>query len=320
MVLAVEGKGLGVGFETERGVVWVVEGLDIYVERGITYCLIGESGCGKSTIGNAIAGLLPPYAHTRGRLSIEGVTVIDGDTRRFNGVRGRIVVKIFQDPASALNPFMTVGEQISLALKRYFPGLSDRDLKIKALEILQEVRLGEEVYNMYPHQLSGGMKQRVAIALALAPEPKIVVADEPTSALDAYLRYAIASLLKRLQKDWELTLIFITHDVDIAMHICDIVAVVYAGRFVEVGRAAEVLSSPMHPYLELLLKANPKRLSKDRLADIPGMPPPPGKYPSGCKFHPRCPYVFSRCISEEPHLIDAGDRFVRCWRAHGGSA
>jgi len=318
MVLAIQSKKLSIGYEVdETTTLWVVENLDLEVEHGITFCLIGESGCGKSTIGNAIAGLLQPYAKTSGKLLIFDRIVIDDNNRKFNSVRGKVVVKIPQDPASSLNPFTTIGEQLSIAIKHHYSNLSEKDVKNKALELLEEVRLEKDVYNFYPHQLSGGMKQRAAIALALVPEPKIVVADEPTSALDAYLRFTIASLLKKLQKEWELTLVFITHDISVAHYVCDRVAVVYAGRVVEVGRTEKILSVPKHPYTELLLESVPKRLSKKRLTDIPGMPPPPGKYPSGCKFHPRCPFVFDRCKYEEPLLIKLNDRFVRCWKYYG---
>ncbi|MDK6028787.1 ABC transporter ATP-binding protein [Ignisphaera sp. 4213-co] len=315
MVLAIESNNLYIGYESEENLIlWVVEDLSLEIEHGTTFCLIGESGCGKSTIGNAVAGLLPPYARTKGKLSIFGHTVIDGDSRRFNGVRGRVVVKIPQDPASSLNPFMTIGEQLSLAIKHYYPKLGNGDVKNKVFELLEDVKLEKNVFDLYPHQLSGGMKQRAAIALALASEPRILVADEPTSALDAYLRISIANLLKKLQKEWELTLVFITHDVSIARHVCDSIAVIYAGRVVELGEASKVLNKPMHPYTELLLMAIPRRLSRERLVDIPGMPPPPGKYPSGCKFHPRCPYVFDKCRLLEPLLKKLDSEAVRCWK------
>jgi oligopeptide/dipeptide ABC transporter ATP-binding protein len=321
MVLAIQSRELYIGYEVEESAtLWVVEKLGIEVEHKTTFCLIGESGCGKSTIGNAIAGLLPPYARTRGQLVIFDKIVIDGDKRFFNGVRGKIVVKIPQDPASSLNPFMTIGKQLSLAIKHHYPNLSEKDVVNKAVELLEEVRLDKAVFNLYPHQLSGGMKQRAAIALALVPEPKIVVADEPTSALDAYLRFAMATFLKNLQREWELTLIFITHDISVARYVCDKIAVIYAGRVVELGKAYEVLESPRHPYTELLLESVPRRLSRKRLADIPGMPPHPGKYPPGCKFHTRCPYVFDRCRYEEPPLIFLNSRAVRCWKYYGYSA
>ncbi|MEM1683024.1 MAG: ABC transporter ATP-binding protein [Ignisphaera sp.] len=314
MVLAVKSLKLYIGYELDEGIAWVVEDLNMSIESNTTYCLIGESGCGKSTIGNAIAGLLPPYAYTYGKLIVMDKNVIDEDVRRFNGIRGKIVVKIPQDPASALNPYMTIGDQLDIAVKNYFRNLSDREVKAKTLELLSEVMLDREVYDMYPHQLSGGMKQRAAIALALAPEPKIIVADEPTSSLDAYLKHAIASLLKKLQREWELTMIFITHEIPIAQYVCNRVAVIYAGRIVEEGFVSDVLQNPRHPYVELLLKAYPKRLNRERLTDIPGMPPPPGRYPQGCKFAPRCPYVFDRCRIEEPPLIALGNCLIRCWR------
>lgn len=314
MVLVIRSEELGIGYEYDDGVAWVVESLNLEVEHGTVTCLIGESGCGKSTIGNAIAGLLPPYARTRGRLVVADRTVIDGDKMNFTGIRGKVVVRIAQDPASALNPYLTIGEQLSIAIRTHFPELSERSVRSKALELLSDVMLSEDVYDRYPHQLSGGMKRRAAIALALAPEPKVIVADEPTSALDAYLKYAMASLLKRLQREWELTLIFITHDISVVRYICDKVVVVYAGRIVEEGTTSRCFETPLHPYLEQLLKALPQRFSKNRLADIPGMPPRPGMYPIGCKFYPRCPYVFERCRQEEPPLVNVGDGLVRCWR------
>lgn len=314
MVLAVQSFGLFIGYEIDGGIAWVVENLDINIDSGIVYCLIGESGCGKSTIGNAIAGLLPPYAYTLGKLVVMGKETIDKNTRKFNGIRGKIVAKIPQDPAAALNPYTTIGEQLSTVIKNHYPNLSEKNIKNKAIELLSEVALDEDVYNMYPHQLSGGMKQRVAIALALAPEPRIIVADEPTSALDAYLKHIIASLLKKLQKEWELTMVFITHDISIARYVCDKVAVVYAGRIVEEGSTDQVLNNPVHPYVKLLLKAYPRKLEKEKLTDIPGMPPSPGKYPKGCKFYLRCPYVYERCRFEEPSLTALNTQLVRCWR------
>lgn len=314
MVLVVRCVGLGVGYEYGDGVTWVVEGLDLDVEHGVVTCLIGESGCGKTTIGNAVAGLLPPYAQTYGRLEVYGRVVIDGDRVDFSGIRGRVVVRIAQDPASALNPYITIGEQLMLSVKTHLPKLSDEEARSKAVELLSEVMLSVDVFDRYPHQLSGGMKRRAAIALALAPEPKILVADEPTSALDAYLKYAVATLLKRLQREWELTLIFITHDIAVARYVCDRVAVIYAGRVVEYGDSQRIFRKPLHPYLEQLLRSLPSRLSKEKLAEIVGMPPRPGRYPQGCKFHPRCPYVFNKCMYEEPPMVEADGRFVRCWR------
>jgi oligopeptide/dipeptide ABC transporter ATP-binding protein len=314
VVLAVRSHGLSIGYEVEEGLLWVVDGLSVEVGVGESYCLVGESGCGKSTIGNAIAGLLPPYAVTDGVLELMGVRAIEGRLRRFNGLRGRVVARIPQDPAASLNPFLTVGEQLVNVLRAHLGNLTEDEARRRVEYLLNLVKLPTEIAEAYPHQLSGGMKQRVAIALALAPSPKVVVADEPTSALDAYLKFSIARLLKTLRSALGLTLVFITHDISLARYVCDRVAVIYAGRVVEEARTGDIVEGALHPYTKLLLRAVPRRLSSERLADIPGAPPPPGRYPPGCRFRPRCPIASEEC-TKDPEADEVGEGHrVYCWR------
>ncbi len=303
---------LSIGYEYDYEVLWVVNSINIFVWRNTTYCIIGESGCGKSTLGNAIAGLLPTYAYTNGYLEVEERVVVRGDETNYNGVRGRIVTRIPQDPSSALNPYVTIGEQLVKVIKHHY-GAGGNPLG-KARELLKLVKLPLEVIDYYPHELSGGMKQRAAIALALAPTPKVIVADEPTSSLDAYLRGVVAGLLKRVQRELNLTLVFITHDIALASTICDYIAVMYAGTIVEEGAACKVLRNPLHPYTQLLLKAIPKLGSREILSTIPGSPPSPTSYPEGCRFRPRCPVGFNECY-KAPKLIEFEPQHkVSCWR------
>jgi len=313
VVLAVKADKLSVGYESDRGVLWAVDSVDLGIAKGEVFCVVGESGCGKTTLGNTIAGLLPPYARTRGRLEVEGVTVVDGDRRDYSRIRGRVVSRIPQDPASSLNPFQTVGEQLVRVLTEV-RSLREGEAKSKALELLSSVKLPTSVYDMYPHQLSGGMKQRAAIALAISTNPSIIVADEPTSALDAYLRCTIAELIKSLSLKMSITVIFITHDIKLAGSICSRIAVMYAGKIVEEGPTERILKEPLHPYTEALLNAVPRRLAKTRLQDIPGSPPSPFKYPPGCRFAPRCPYAMDICMQDPPRIVLGDGGYAYCWR------
>ena len=306
-------RSLRIGYEIEDEILWVVDSIDLDIPYNTIYCLVGESGCGKTTIGSAIAGLLPPYAVLEGYLEIDGKKVVDGIHTNYEGIRGKVVTRIPQDPATSLNPFLTIGEQLEDVLRIHF-GIKGSKARERAIKLLNLVKLPIDVLDRYPHELSGGMKQRAAIALALAPQPKIIVADEPTSNLDAYLKGLIASLLRSLRNVLKLTIVLITHDIAIASTICDYIAVVYAGKVVEHGPKDLVVKNPLHPYTKLLLKVVPSLGSKERLTPIPGTPPEPGKYPSGCRFRLRCPWYLNECITE-PILTEVEpNHFVACWR------
>lgn len=314
MVLAVVSKGLSIGYEEPNGVLWAVKNVTLEIERGSAFCLAGESGCGKSTLGSAIAGILPPHSVTRGVLIVNGVTVINEESHNFEKVRGRVVTYIPQNPGLSLSPYLRIGQQFYYVLKSV-RGLERRDAIAKAREQLRRVELDPDtVLERYPHELSGGMQQRAAIALALSTGAEILVADEPTSALDAHLRLQIVELLKRLRRENGLTLIFISHDLLLASALCEKCAVMYGGKVVEIGSMRSILSDPAHPYSRMLIDAIPRLGDKRPLRSYSGEPPRPGEEKPGCLFRDRCPTPLDRCAIEEPPLIPAsGGRYVACW-------
>jgi len=303
-----------VGYEEPEGVVWAVRSVSLEVEEGEAFCLAGESGCGKSTLGSAIAGILPPHAVTRGELRVGGRLVIDGGRRDFEGVRGRVVTYVPQNPGSSLSPYLTIGEQFYYVLKST-RGLRRGEALAEAREHLRRVELDPSaVLERYPHELSGGMQQRAAIALALSTGARILVADEPTSALDAHLRFQVVELLRRLRREGGLTLIFISHDLLLASALCERGAIMYAGRVVEVGSMRDLMGRPAHPYTRMLVDAIPRLGDRRPPKSYPGEPPRPGEERPGCPFRDRCPSPLSRCAVEEPPSIPLdGGRNVACW-------
>ncbi|WFO74873.1 ABC transporter ATP-binding protein [Desulfurococcaceae archaeon MEX13E-LK6-19] len=317
MVLAVETKKLSIGYmDEEENVLWVVHNINLEVNKGEIYCIVGESGCGKSTLGNAIVGILPPYAVTRGVIKVLGKTIVEDDKHYYEESRGKIVTLIPQNPGKALNPYMTIDDQFYHVLKST-RGLNKKKSLEEARKLLKLVGLDpDNVLDSYPHELSGGMQQRAAIALALATGARIVVADEPTSALDAHLRVQILNLLDELQEKLRLTVIMITHDMVLASKICDRLAVMYAGRIVEEGIEDEVFKNPLHPYTQMLSRAVPVLGVWKKLESYLGEPPEPGRYPPGCPFHPRCPYARDVCWEKEPPLVEVRGRRISCW-LHG---
>ncbi|MCD6301599.1 MAG: ABC transporter ATP-binding protein [Staphylothermus sp.] len=314
MVLAIETENLWIGYmDEEDNILWVVRGVDINVKENEVYCLVGESGCGKSTLGYAIVGILPPYATTKGTLRIMGKEVIVGDTRNYVETRGKLITLIPQNPGKALSPYLVISDQFYYVLNSLY-GLDRKDSYKKARELLQIVGLDpEKVLDSYPHELSGGMQQRTAIALALATGAKIVVADEPTSSLDANLRLQLLKLLSRLRDEMGLTILMITHDILSATRICDRIAVMYAGKIVEEAHINEVIEKPMHPYTKMLIDAVPVLGVKKRLVSYLGEPPRPGEYIMGCQFNKRCPKAMKICKVEEPRPVYIGSRRVACW-------
>ncbi|MEM0377755.1 MAG: ABC transporter ATP-binding protein [Thermosphaera sp.] len=313
MVLAIEAEELKIGYEDDT-TIWAVKGVSFRVEEGEIFCLVGESGCGKSTTGNAIVGILPPYAVTDGVLRIFGKTVIQGNKRDYTGIRGRIVSYVPQNPGSSLNPYLTIEEQFYYVLNSIY-GWDKKKAIEEASRYLKLVELDpERVMDQFPHELSGGMQQRTAIALALSTGAKIIVADEPTSALDAHLRLGLIRLLTRLRDSAGLTLVFITHDLLSAGKICDKIAIMYSGRILEMGASGQILTEPLHPYTELLVDSVPVLGLLKPLKAIPGEPPSPIVEVKGCIFLDRCPKKFEKCSTSHPPSAFIHERIVECWR------
>jgi len=318
MVLAVEVENLSVGYVDEgEEALWAVRGVNLKVLEGSIHCIVGESGCGKSTLGKAIVGILPPHAVIKGVIKIFGEKVVDGDKTLYHKSRGKLVTFIPQNPAKALNPYLRIGDQFYYVMK----SLRNYD-KRRALEeagkLLKLVGLPDTSYlDKYPHEFSGGMQQRIAIAMALANGAKIVVADEPTSFLDAHLRLQILKLLDELSEKLELTVIMITHDILMASKICDHLSVMYAGLVVEDGKCKEILKNPLHPYTKMLLKVVPVLGTRKKLESYVGEPPRLDEYPKGCPFYPRCPDRLEKCLNEKPPIFRVNGRLVSCW-LYGG--
>jgi len=313
MVLAVRAASLRIGYEEDHGVVWVVDKIDLSIKPGMIYCIAGESGCGKTTLGNVLSGVLPPHGVVDGILEVFGRNVVRGNYIDYNGLRGKIVSRIPQNPGLALSPYLSIGEQIADVLKVHHRIDDKRLLKEKSMELLKLVNLPSSILDYYPHELSGGMQQRAAIALAIASKPRLIVADEPTSSLDASLRSQILGLLVKLRRELGVTIVLITHDLYTARYVCDRVAIMYAGEIIEEASTEELYRNPLHPYTRLLLESIPVIGVDKELHGIEGSPPEPGSYPRGCRFHPRCPYRMGRCSQVEPPMYSNGDRIVKCW-------
>ena len=317
-------ENLSVGFVHNEAEALAVEGAGFVLPAGQTLCLVGESGCGKSVTALAIAGLLacPPARIVSGRVLFEGLDLLPLAERERRALRGSRIGMIFQDPVSSLNPVMRVGEQIAEGV-RLHKKLSKVDSLVAAMEMLGKVGIPRphERARDYPHQLSGGMCQRVMIAMALVCEPSLIIADEPTTALDVTVRGQILDLLRGLQRSHNSSVLLITHDMGVVRRAADAVAVMYAGRVVETGPPAELLAGPLHPYTQGLLDSLPHGNKGERLRAIPGTVPAPHQRPDGCTFHPRCPHAFDRCRQEVPPLYACGpSRTSRCFLNESASA
>jgi peptide/nickel transport system ATP-binding protein len=301
-----EVEDLHVHFDTEDGLVKAVDGVSFGVEAGRTLGIVGESGCGKSVANLTILGLTrAPNARISGRISFEGRDLTELPDEAMRSVRGNDIAMVFQDPLSSLHPFYKVGDQIAEAIlaHRDVPAPAARD---RAVELLGEVGIPEARHRVddYPHEFSGGMRQRAMIAMALANEPKVLIADEPTTALDVTTQAQILTLIDRLQVEHEMAVILITHDLGVVAENADEVAVMYAGRIVERASVETVFAAPQHPYTWGLLRSIPSIASEDeqRLVPIEGQPPSLITLPTGCSFHPRCPYVRARHREVDPGL------------------
>lgn len=310
-------EGLSVGFSLSGQVAPAVEEVGFSLCAAGTLCLVGESGCGKSVTALALAGLLPcPPARVLGGSALfEGRDLLCLSEKELRDLRGSRIGMIFQDPASSLNPVMRVGDQIAEGL-RLHKNLSAKDAAAAAADMLRRVGIQhpKERARDFPHQLSGGMCQRVMIAMALACEPSLIIADEPTTALDVTVRGQILDLLHELRQARSGGVLLITHDMGVVRRAADSVAVMYAGRIVEIGPPEGVTGDPLHPYTRGLMDSLPQAGGRERLKAIPGTVPDPRRRPPGCTFHPRCPVAFERCRQEAPPLYSCGpERAGRCF-------
>jgi peptide/nickel transport system ATP-binding protein len=303
-------RDLHVEYGTQQGPVPAVRGVDLRIDAGQTLGLAGESGCGKSTIAHAILRLLPEGTGVTGQVLLDGEDVLGMTFGRLRAVRWDEAAIVFQGAMHALNPVRRVGDQIGESIRIHQPKVSERDLDRRVTDLVEHVGLPARRARDFPHELSGGQRQRIMIAMALACAPKLVIADEPTTALDVMVQAQVLALLKSLQQEFGLALLFITHDLSVLAEVCDQIAVMYAGRIVEEGTADEVFGTPAHPYTRALAGAFPRiGDTADRRAPtgLGGDPPDPQRIPSGCSFHPRCPSRFQPCDRVDPPLLAAGD-------------
>ncbi|HIE22842.1 MAG TPA: ABC transporter ATP-binding protein [Candidatus Korarchaeota archaeon] len=310
-----EVKNLKAYYFISRGAVKAVDNVSIDLKRGESLGLAGESGCGKSTMGFALMNMLPPPGRiVEGSIRIDGQEIVGmGESELRKKIRWQEIAMIFQGAMNVLNPVYTVGYQVAEPLI-FHRGMEKKEAIEKAKDYLEMVGLDPNIVNRYPHELSGGMKQRVVIATALIMKPKILIADEPTTALDVIVQAQIINLLKDLKRRLGLSIIVISHDLSMISELADRLAIMYAGKIVELGSSDIVYTRPMHPYTKALLNAIPRlRQKQERLEFIPGAPPNLLAPPPGCRFHPRCPYRFEPCDKEEPELLEIKpDHFVAC--------
>ena len=315
-----EVRNLATHFPTREGLVRAVDGLSLYLDRGELLGLVGESGCGKSMTALSIMRLIaPPGKIVSGEILFDGTNLLQLSNAAMRDVRGNDIAMIFQDPMTSLNPVFTVGEQIAEAL-RLHRGLARKAARVGAIEAMREVSIPDPALRAddYPHQLSGGMRQRVMIAMALACDPKLLIADEPTTALDVTIQAQILDLLNGLRRSRDLAILLITHDLGVVAEVADRVAVMYTGKIVEESPVDELFARPKHPYTEGLLRSVPKLTAEDvakseRLQTIEGVVPKATRLPPGCHFEPRCPYRLPRCKEGEIPLYDVGGSVtVRC--------
>jgi oligopeptide transport system ATP-binding protein len=299
---------LHVQFRSRDGLVHAVNGVSFTVNAGETLGVIGESGSGKSVTSQAIMGILPPTASVTGEIRYRGEDLLKLPEQRRRAIRAESVAIVFQDALSSLNPVFTVGFQIAELFRKH-RGMSRSEAKQEAVRMLDLVRIpnAKERVRSFPHEFSGGMRQRVMIAMALALDPDVLIADEPTTALDVTIQAQVMDLLRDLQAERDMGLILITHDMGVVADVCDEIAVMYAGRVVERAPVRDIYATPAHPYTRALLRSIPRVDRKGSALDvIEGLPPNLARIPQGCSFHPRCPFVQERCRLDEPPLYQVG--------------
>ena len=307
-------KDLTIHFLTDDGCVQAVNGIDLSLEKGGTLGLVGETGAGKTTTALGILRLIPsPGKIVKGEIWLDGENLMEKSELEMRRIRGKRIAMIFQDPMTALNPVLRVDEQIAEGI-RIHEGCSKTEALDRALEMLEKVGIPAARGRDYPHQFSGGMKQRVVIAIALSCNPELLIADEPTTALDVTIQAQVLDMIRNLKHDFGTSMILITHDLGIVSETCSSVAIMYAGEIVEYGTLEHIFNDPRHPYTQGLFRSLPSLHRKvRRLEPIPGLMPDPMALPTGCKFHPRCPAAQDRCAKEQPGLYEAAPGHqVRC--------
>ena len=315
-------KNLVVEFPHRHGTLRALDDVSFDIAPGEILGVVGESGAGKSITGAAIIGLLePPGRIAAGQIVLEGERIDQYGFEQMRHIRGKRIGAIFQDPLTSLNPLHTIGRQLIETIQTHLP-LDDQQARERAISLLKDTGIPapEQRLEHYPHQFSGGMRQRVVIALALAAEPKLIVADEPTTALDVSIRAQIITLLKSICHQHQAAVMLITHDMGVIAETCDRVAVLYAGRIVEIGPVHELINRPAHPYTAGLMAAIPDiSQDRERLNQIDGAMPRLNAIPTGCAYHPRCPQAFDQCRSQRPDLMNAGATRAACWLHENGA-
>ncbi len=315
-------EDLEIHYETDDGVVYALNGVSLHVNEGETLGLVGETGAGKTTLAKGILRLIPspPGRIVKGKVFFEGEDILSFSENDMHKIRGNAISMVFQDPMTSLNPVMTVGDQIAEVIAVHNPGLSKEELRERVIAILAKVGISSDRIDEYPHQFSGGMKQRVIIAIALACNPKLLLADEPTTALDVTIQAQVLDMIQTLKNELNTAMILISHDLGVVAQTCDRVAIIYAGMIVEEGNLRDIFKNPRHPYTIGLLESIPS-LTKEtkRLNPIKGLMPDPTNLPPGCPFAPRCNYATEECGKSVPGFaeVNPGHK-VRCIRAHEG--
>ena len=312
-----EVRGLSTSFSTDNGIIPVVNNIDFTVKRQEVVGIVGESGCGKSVTSLSIMGLIPTSnGKVEGGIYFNGENLANFSEKKMRSIRGNEIAMIFQEPMTSLNPVFTIGEQLNEAINIHCKW-SNKKASEYTIQMLQKVGLprAEQLINEYPHQLSGGMRQRVMIAMAMLCNPKLLIADEPTTALDVTIQAQILELMKKLNKETDTSIIMITHDLGVVAEMCQRIIVMYSGKIVEEADVRTIFKEPKHPYTVGLIQSVPDmREKKERLYSIPGNVPKPGSIEFGCHFAPRCPHAHDRCFTDTPDLttLKNGQK-VRCW-------
>lgn len=313
-------KNLNIIYSTTDGVVRALNDANLQIKRGEALGLVGETGAGKTTLARGIMRLIPqpPGEIVSGEIIYEGNDLLKLSEKEMRQMRGRQISMIFQDPMTSLNPVMTVGDQILEVIRNHHPELSKQEAKKQAGDMLEMVGITAGRYDDYPHQFSGGMKQRVIIAIALACNPQLLIADEPTTALDVTIQAQVLEMIRELKRKNNTSMLLITHDLGVVAQNCDSVAIIYAGEIVEYGTLCQVYENTLHPYTEGLFGSIPNlETNSRRLAAIDGMMPDPTELPVGCKFADRCKYATEQCRATLPELVELEDGHkVRCFRCN----